>query len=78
METRLDSKGRVVIPEDARRRAGLRAGSKVKVSGEKERIIITKSLRPIDFIKALEGALKKGSRAECVDPLKLKEIWLAD
>ncbi len=78
MESKLDSKGRIVIPEAARRRAGWKTGSKVKVRTEKESIILTKSVTPVDFIKALQGIIKKGSTVESSDPLKLKEIWLAN
>ncbi len=78
VENKLDSKGRLVIPEEVRRRVRVRPGSKLKIRTKNESIILTKSLRPIDFIKALEGVLKKGSAVESFDPLRLKEIWLAN
>ncbi len=74
-ESRLDSKGRIVISDSLRKRMGLRKGSKVKMHKTKESIIITKSVDPDEFIAELQGFLKKGSKIPRSDPLKLKEIW---
>ena len=74
-ESRLDSKGRIVISDSLRKRMGLRKGSKVKLHKTKESIIVTKSVEPKEFIAELEGFLKKGSKLPASDPLKLKEIW---
>lgn len=77
----MDSKGRIVIPEDVRKELGLNEGSRIRVRLEKSSIsggtavILTKSVGPDEFIKRTEGALKKQSRAKAADPLRLKEIW---
>ena len=41
--TRLSKKGQIVIPEEIRRRLGLKAGSKFIVMGEKD-VVILKSI----------------------------------
>lgn len=76
-ESRVDSKGRIVIPEGVRRALGLTEGSKVRVSvGEGGGSIVVKpSVTPEEFIRLNEGFLKPGSRVQAADPLKLKEIW---
>jgi AbrB family looped-hinge helix DNA binding protein len=77
----MDSKGRIVIPEDVRKELGLNEGSKLRFRLEKSSfsggptVVMMKSIGPDEFIKRTEGALKKESRAKAVDPLRLKEIW---
>jgi AbrB family looped-hinge helix DNA binding protein len=74
--SKVDSKGRVVIPEDLRKELGLTEGSGVRLTkGEDDSIIIEPSVTPDEFIKRAEGFIKKGSSVETADPLKLKEIW---
>ena len=41
MQTRVSSKGRVVLPERVRRRLGIRAGDALHVEVEGERIVLT-------------------------------------
>ncbi len=74
-ETTLDSKGRVLIPDKIRKKIGLNAGSKVRISALRDSVMIKKSKDPKDFIRETEGAIKKGSAVKIEDPLKLKEIW---
>jgi AbrB family looped-hinge helix DNA binding protein len=80
-EATMDSKGRIVIPEDVRKELGLNEGSRIRLKLEKSSIsggptvIMTKSVGPDEFIKRTEGMLKKESRAKAADPLRLKDIW---
>ena len=38
---------------------------------------VEKAVRePEDFIREMQGAIKKGSKVKRIDPLKLKEIWV--
>jgi AbrB family looped-hinge helix DNA binding protein len=77
----MDSKGRIVIPEDVRKELGLTEGSRVRIRLEKSSagsgstMVLTKSVGPNEFIRRTEGVLKKESRAKAADPLRLKEIW---
>ena len=77
----MDSKGRIVIPEDVRKELGLNKGSRVRVRLEKNgtggglAVVLTKSVGPDEFIRRTQGILKKESRAKAADPLRLKEIW---
>ncbi len=43
--TKMSSKGQVVIPEDIRKRLGLKAGSQFVVVGEKD-VVILKAISP--------------------------------
>lgn len=75
-ESVLDSKGRVLIPEEMRKKVRIAAGSKLKLSLESgDTLKITKSTPPKQFIKEFEGVIKKGSPVKKEDPMKLKEIW---
>ncbi len=74
-EVVLDSKGRVLIPEKIRKKAGISAGSKVRVTVSDNTVMITKSVTPEEFIRDTEGIIKSGSPVKVANPLKLKEIW---
>ncbi len=73
----MDSKGRVVIPEEVRKELGLSGGSRVRVSVSEGAgsIIVESAVGPEEFIRRTEGLLKRGSRAKVADPLRLKEVW---
>jgi len=77
MSSIVDDKGRIIIPEDVRKRLGIRKGSKVKVSLKGDKVVINSMLDAKQFIDKMEGFIKEGSKVEKVDPLKLKEIWMA-
>lgn len=74
-ETSLDSKGRVLIPDKIRKKAGMTIGSKVRISVDDKTVLIRKSGDPEKFIRDTEGVIKRGSTVKVADPLKLKEIW---
>ena len=76
-EATVDSKGRIVIPEEIRKELNLGEGSKlnVSVSSEDDAIIIRSRLDPDRFIELTEGFLKEGSPVRATDPLRLKDIW---
>lgn len=74
----VDDKGRIIIPEDLRKKLGIRKGTKVKVSLKRKQVIITSIIDPKKFIEKTEGCIKEGTKVEPMDPLKLKEIWMAE
>jgi AbrB family looped-hinge helix DNA binding protein len=76
-ETTVDSKGRIVIPEEIRKELKLGEGSKLRVSiSESDNSIIIKSTGdPAEFIAFTKGFLKEGTPVQATDPLRLKEIW---
>lgn len=75
----MDSKGRIVIPEEVRKELRLSEGTKIrlKVEGEGDSsiLVVKKSTEPQAFVRRTEGTLKKGSAVKAADPLRLKEIW---
>lgn len=75
MEVRVDAKKRVLLPEDVRRKAGVKTGTRLRVSSKDGSIVLAKTVSAEDFVEKMEGSLKKGSPVEAADPLKLKEIW---
>jgi len=77
-ESTVDAKGRVVIPEEIRKKLKLAEGTKVRITLEGEAgsvLVIKKGLEPKKFIELTKGAIKQGSPVKVSDPLRLKEIW---
>ncbi len=74
-EVIMDSKGRILIPEKVRKKAGLVAGTKLKVSTRDQVVVIRKSVSPEQFIRDTNGIIKSTSPVKHIDPLKLKEMW---
>jgi AbrB family looped-hinge helix DNA binding protein len=72
---KVDAKKRIILPEDVRRKSGVRTGSILKVSIKDGSIILSKSISPHQFIERMEGLLRDDSPVQVSDPLKLKEIW---
>jgi AbrB family looped-hinge helix DNA binding protein len=54
MQTRLSTKGQVVLPGPIRRKLGLRAGDKLEANLEGERIVITRSKKTRFEAKIIE------------------------
>ena len=75
METVVDEKGRIVIPQRLRERMGLREGAKIKLAVEKGKIRVVKPISSAKFIREMEGCVKEGSPIPKIDPLKLKRLW---
>jgi AbrB family looped-hinge helix DNA binding protein len=66
METYSTTKGQIVIPAALRRKYGIRAGTKILVYDDGERII----LKPVtaEYVKSLQGCLKgKGALKELLE-----------
>ena len=77
-ETTIDSKGRIVIPEEVRKQLRLTEGTKIRVTvaeNDHSIIMIKPNVEPNEFIKRTKGVLKEGSAAGVADPLRLKELW---
>lgn len=73
----MDSKHRVVIPDDVRKEFGIETGSRLKVSVRGHCVVLSKKVEPEEFIKRMEGAMKEGSKVERSDPIRLKRVWSA-
>ena len=74
-EVKVDAKKRIILPENARRKAGVKTGSTLRVSVSDEKIILAKSVSPEQFIQRMEASLREGSPVQASNPLKLKQIW---
>jgi len=46
MQTRVSTKGQIVLPGPLRRRLGIRAGDPLEISVERDRIVLTQASRP--------------------------------
>lgn len=55
--TKMSSKGQVVIPEDIRKKLGLKSGSRFMVVGEKD-VVILKTISP-PSMKEFDDIIKK-------------------
>ena len=63
--TKMSSKGQVVIPEDIRKKLGLKAGSQFVVVGEKDTVILKAILPPSmeEFDHLIANARKLAAKA---------------
>ena len=46
MQTRVSTKGQIVLPQALRRRLGIRAGDPLDIAVEKDRIVLTQASKP--------------------------------
>lgn len=46
MQTRVSSKGQILLPAQLRRRLGIRAGDRLDIAVEKDRIVLTQPSKP--------------------------------
>lgn len=67
----LEKQGRILLPKEVRRRLGLRAGERLAMQIENQKIILKPQLSKEDFISELEGCVKESK----INPLELKKIW---
>jgi AbrB family looped-hinge helix DNA binding protein len=77
-ETTVDAKGRVVIPEEIRKKLKIGEGTKVRImleGSDGSILVVRKSIEPQKFIELTKGSVKEGSPVRVSDPLRLKEIW---
>jgi AbrB family looped-hinge helix DNA binding protein len=54
MQTRVSSKGQIVLPAPLRRRLGIRAGDPLDIAVEKDRIVLTQPSKPKYEAKIIE------------------------
>ena len=80
--TKMSSKGQVVIPEEIRKRFGLKSGSQFVVVGEKDTIILKAiSAPPMEKFdelierarkKAREAGMKRSDVTETIDKVRVR------
>jgi AbrB family looped-hinge helix DNA binding protein len=74
-EVVLDEKGRILIPKNIRDRLGFHERVRLRLVVEDDKIMITRTVSPEEFIGRMEGCIRNRSPIPKVDPLRLKEIW---
>lgn len=70
--TKMSSKGQVVIPEEIRKRLGLKAGSQFIVVGDKDTLIL-KTIRP-PSLDEFEDLITEARKQARVAGMKRKDI----
>jgi AbrB family looped-hinge helix DNA binding protein len=70
--TKMSSKGQVVIPEEIRKRLGLKAGSRFVVVGDKDTVIL-KTISP-PSMKDFDDLIKEARRQARLVGLKRSDI----
>ena len=70
--TKMSSKGQVVIPEEIRKRLGLKAGSQFIVVGDKDTLILKTILPP--SLDEFEDLIAEARRQAKVAGMKRKDI----
>jgi len=73
--TKMSSKGQVVIPEEIRKRLGLKAGSQFVVVGDKDTVIL-KAISP-PSMKEFNELVKEARRQAKIVGLKRSDIAVA-
>ncbi len=80
MQTKLSTKGQVVIPGPLRRRLGLRAGDPLDAHLERGRIVLTPCKQPCARVKLVKdpitglAVLSAGPRAPVLSSKEVEEI----
>jgi AbrB family looped-hinge helix DNA binding protein len=83
MQTRVSTKGQIVLPGPLRRRLGIRPGDPLEISVEKDRIVLTQANKPKYEARIVEDpvtgftALDLGPDAPVLTSEMVKEL-LAD
>jgi AbrB family looped-hinge helix DNA binding protein len=83
MQTKVSTKGQIVLPGPLRRRLGIRAGDPLEISVEKDRIVLTQANKPKYEARIVEDpvtgftALDLGPDAPVLTSEMVKEL-LAD
>lgn len=78
---RVDSKGRVTIPDSIRRSLDIEPGEEVDVALEEGKVVIRPNVSRDEFIESMEGCITEETQADDVEPMdprKLKEDWTSD
>jgi len=78
---RLDSKGRVTIPQSIRESLDLDPGEEVTVELVDGRVVVQPRVSRDQFIETMAGCINAETRsddAEPVDPLQMKADWTED
>lgn len=77
--TKVDDRGRVLIPQELRTRSGIEPGQDVRVEIDDEgNLVIQPVLSTDEFLEETTGAINKDTRreeAEPIDPLGFKQMW---
>lgn len=79
MSTKVDDRGRVLIPKEIRQAANLEPGRSVRVELDEDGHPVIRPVRsPEAFLDRLVGAISEETRrsdAEPTDPLEVKAMW---
>jgi len=76
-EAKVDEKGRIQLPKDIRESVKLGEGDRVRLTVQGKRVIVSAPVRPREFSEKMRGFIRRGSRVQKSDPMKLKKIWEA-
>jgi AbrB family looped-hinge helix DNA binding protein len=73
MQTTIDDKGKIEVPEDVRRKLHLKTGDVVEIEIKDKNILISPLISPEEFIERMEGKIKSGNKS--IAPEEIKNIW---
>lgn len=69
-KTKVESRGRILIPKKIREEANLRSGEEVSVEIKNDKIVL-RPLKSLEKVSQLKGCVKESE----IDPLDLKKMW---
>lgn len=80
-DRRVDTKGRVTIPQSIRERLNIEAGEHVDIEIEDGAVVIRPQISRREFIDTMEGCITSETRRESAEPIspeELKADWTSD
>lgn len=81
MPTKVDDRGRVLIPKELRDKLGLEPGDEVLVDADEEAVYLRPALPRAEAVDRLIGSITEENArddGERLDPLDVKKIWEPD
>lgn len=81
MTTKVDDRGRVLIPKEVRDRLGLEPGSRVLVDADEEGVHLRPAMSREEALSVLLGAISEENAVDrelSGDPLDIKKMWEPD
>ena len=70
-KTKIEERGRVLIPKSIRERTGVRPGEEVEIMIEEGKIVIVPLIDVENFSRELKGCVKESE----IKPEEIKGIW---
>jgi AbrB family looped-hinge helix DNA binding protein len=75
MTSRVDKRGRVLVPKELRERFGLDPGTPVIVEADEDGVKLRRAIPQREALRRLAGIIPRSAGPPSVDSLEAKRIW---